>query len=178
LSNILAQIEYDQFSFFVSPFIQLRILEDGYIVPKDQGGAVILHSEWKTLCQKIDLFYNSISQEDLEELIRLKQEERSKALEERRSNRQPEPKKQHPGYVYLLKSDSGLYKISRTSKIADRVSWFTTKLPFKVELIHSFKCENMVETERQLHERFSDKQHTGEWFNLSDEDVEYIKGLK
>jgi hypothetical protein len=39
------------------------------------------------------------------------------------------------------------------------------------------QTSDMRELERMLHARFADKRVDGEWFILTPEDVEYIKGL-
>lgn len=82
------------------------------------------------------------------------------------------------GFVYLLKSPSGAYKIGRTKNPKDRKRTFNVKLPFEIEFISLIKTPNMVNLERQLHDRFSRKHIDGEWFNLNEKDVQYIKSLE
>lgn len=86
-------------------------------------------------------------------------------------------KAEKPGYVYLLKSDKGHYKIGRTVNPESRSKTFGIQLPFDVAFECLIKTENMFGLEVELHARFADKRTTGEWFDLSPEDVEYIKGL-
>lgn len=81
------------------------------------------------------------------------------------------------GFVYLIQSISGAYKIGRTVNPNNRMATFTVKLPFEVEYVCVIQCEDMYSLERQLHTQFANKRVNGEWFNLSPEDVEYIKGL-
>lgn len=82
-----------------------------------------------------------------------------------------------PGYVYLIRAESGYFKIGRTVNPDDRMKTFGVKLPFEVKFECVVNAENMIQLERDLHERFADKRINGEWFNLNDADVEYIKGL-
>lgn len=81
------------------------------------------------------------------------------------------------GYVYLIQSPTQAYKIGRTRNPDNRMETFTVKLPFEVEYVCVIQCEDMYGLERELHQRFADKRVNGEWFSLTLEDVEYIKGL-
>lgn len=83
------------------------------------------------------------------------------------------------GYVYLIKdvSMTGHYKIGKTRNPHDRLSTFGVKLPFEIETVCLIRCDRYHELESNLHRQFADKRVNGEWFNLSPEDVEYIKGL-
>ena len=50
-------------------------------------------------------------------------------------------------------------------------------LPFEIELVHTIKTDDMVEIERFLHEKFADQRTNGEWFCLSDDDIEWLKDI-
>jgi hypothetical protein len=82
-----------------------------------------------------------------------------------------------PGYVYLIRSDSGHYKIGRTKNPDNRIETFKLQLPIEVEYEHLVKSDDMVTLERDLHARFEAKRINGEWFDLEPEDVIYIKSL-
>ena len=92
----------------------------------------------------------------------------------------PNPKKKDvpvPGYVYLLQADSGHFKIGRSKNPKSRIKTFGVQLPFEVEYIAVIPSGNMNQLETELHAKYQDKRVNGEWFDLSSEDVEYIKGL-
>jgi hypothetical protein len=89
----------------------------------------------------------------------------------------PKKKKPQKGYVYLLQSPTEAYKIGRTKAPQDRIKTFGVKMPFEVEYIALIKTDDMVKLEVNLHNKFTDKRIDGEWFELSLEDVEYIKSL-
>lgn len=112
--------------------------------------------------------YIEIAKEDKQ-----RRAERDQKKKEKRA-KQLEPK---PGYVYLIQSPTGNYKIGRTTDPANRLKTFEVKLPFEVEFVCVIQCENMFTVERELHQRFADKRVNGEWFSLLPDDVEYIKGL-
>jgi hypothetical protein len=82
-----------------------------------------------------------------------------------------------PGYVYLIKSPSGHYKIGRAIDPHDRVRTFGVQLPFEVEIIALIQTDDYVRLEKSLHAYFESQRVNGEWFNLSPADVEYIKSL-
>jgi hypothetical protein len=82
-----------------------------------------------------------------------------------------------PGYVYLLQSSTGYYKIGRTKDPQNRLATFSVKLPFEVEYEHIISSSNMNKLERKLHALFADKRVNGEWFDLSPDDVAYIKSM-
>lgn len=81
------------------------------------------------------------------------------------------------GYVYLIKSPTGAYKIGRTNNPENRMRTFNVKLPFEIEFIALIKTEDMVWLEKDLHDRFAAKRINGEWFSLDENDVDYITGL-
>ncbi len=83
-----------------------------------------------------------------------------------------------PGFIYLVKSSTGHYKIGRAKNPDDRRRTFEVKLPFEVELIHTISSQNYSQAERSLHKRFAGKRVNGEWFALTDEDVTYIKSIQ
>lgn len=91
--------------------------------------------------------------------------------------RRPEPvrKKKRDGYVYVIKSPTGHYKIGRASDPYDRMKVFEVKLPFEVEFEHLIKTKDMYLLESELHVRFESQRVNGEWFLLTSDDVAAIK---
>jgi hypothetical protein len=83
-----------------------------------------------------------------------------------------------PGYVYLLSSDIGVFKIGKAIDITKRVKSLGVKIPIQVTLIHSFRSDDYSSAELALHEKFASKRTEGEWFKLDEDDVEYIKSIQ
>lgn len=81
------------------------------------------------------------------------------------------------GYVYLIRSASGHYKIGRTKDPKNRMKTFGIQLPFEVEYLCLIETVDMKALEMSLHEQFASKRVNGEWFALDAEDVEYIKDM-
>jgi len=105
------------------------------------------------------------------------QTERRVKKRERQQRRQSGQSKTRAGYVYLILADSGHYKIGRSVNPDDRMKTFQLTLPFEVEFEHIVQCDDMVMLERELHQRFDHQRVNGEWFDLSPDDVDYIKSL-
>lgn len=81
--------------------------------------------------------------------------------------------KKNCGYVYLVKLDKH-YKIGISVSPDERLKEFTL-LPYELENILILKVKDYDKREKELHEHFADKRVRGEWFELNEEDIEYIK---
>lgn len=80
------------------------------------------------------------------------------------------------GYVYFIKEDyAGRIKIGKTRDINQRMDTFNVKLPFNVELIHVIESANYHYTEKLFHVLFDSKRVNGEWFNLNENDISWVK---
>lgn len=89
----------------------------------------------------------------------------------------PRTKPGRAGFVYLVQSSTGYYKIGRTSDPNNRMKTFSVKLPFEVSYACVIETVDMKTLEQSLHEQFAGKRVNGEWFALDAADVEYIRGL-
>ncbi|MGX1194588.1 GIY-YIG nuclease family protein [Metabacillus sp. SLBN-84] len=88
----------------------------------------------------------------------------------------PFPPGQAPGYVYFVQEHmNGSFKIGKTKNIEKRMNVFGVKLPFKNELVFLIKSGNHHQTEAAFHRYFANKRIEGEWFSLSENDLEWIK---
>jgi hypothetical protein len=106
-------------------------------------------------------------------------ERQNREDEERQRAKEAKANGPNRGYVYLVKSPTGTYKIGRAKNPWNRVKTFGVKLPFEVELIHLIECEQYHDVEANLHARFASKRVNGsEFFALTDEDVAYIKSIE
>lgn len=110
---------------------------------------------------------------DKNDLEQRKKRAVKKAEEEARKNA-PDP-----GYVYLIKAETGIYKIGRTTQLNQRITRFETNLPLAIELIHTINCQYHKRAEKHLHAKYAEKRIQGtEWFNLAPEQVEEIKAIQ
>lgn len=82
--------------------------------------------------------------------------------------------KHNPGYVYILSSDNGLYKIGKSKDPKGRINTLKTASPVKIELYRLFMSSDMDDAEAMLHYMFSDFREIGEWFRLSEKELQEL----
>lgn len=81
------------------------------------------------------------------------------------------------GYVYVIESNF-LYKIGKAKNLETRIKQLKTGSPNIVNLIYAKKFNNDYnKTELYLHNKFKKLRKHGEWFELSQKDLEYIKNV-
>ena len=83
--------------------------------------------------------------------------------------------KELEGYIYLIKV-LDFYKIGRTSSPETRLGEYT-KLMTEPQIIICSKVKNQFLLEKSLHDLYKDKNTRGEWYNLTETDVNYIKNI-
>jgi len=80
------------------------------------------------------------------------------------------------GYVYLVgNSEQPYFKIGMSVNPDSRVCHFEPKLPFPVSIIHTTWTVDRYKGEAYLHRRFEEKRSNGEWFELDQDDISWIK---
>lgn len=152
----------------------------------DQQGCVVTSDQLRELIAIASEAFELLPDEDLEQ-YNLNQRERrfmgwieqnsGQPYEEHvagiRPKRVPRVHKPQPGYVYVVEG-GGYYKIGKAKDIRNRTTWFELKLPFEVKLVYLIESEYYSETEKELHLAFANKRINGEWFDLTEEDLDYI----
>ena len=78
------------------------------------------------------------------------------------------------GVVYVLKSAYG-YKVGRTRNVPARMRAFGVHLPFVYTIPLCAWFSDCHAAERRYHEMFFEKKINGEWFDLSESDIEQIR---
>ncbi len=83
------------------------------------------------------------------------------------------------GIIYILKSGE-YYKIGKTKNLPSRLDTLAVgvRVPFDIQLVHSFKSNDYNSAEAGLHKTFESKRTDGEWFVLSQEDVDFLCSLQ
>ena len=75
--------------------------------------------------------------------------------------------------IYLLKQEnSNLYKIGVTKNTSKRIKQLQTGNAIPLELVETFQTSHDYKMETALHAQFSLKRMEGEWFKLSQEEVD------
>lgn len=76
-------------------------------------------------------------------------------------------------YLYIIKEEpNNHYKIGRAYDVASRVQQIQTSNPNKLILKKKFKCQDCKLLESRAHKHLLSKQMVGEWFLLTDEEVQ------
>ena len=81
-----------------------------------------------------------------------------------------------PWHLYLMKAENGLYKIGISTNPKARYASLATG-PIAIGLLWSKEMITAREVEQELHRHFQAKRIRGEWFELNEQDVEYIRRL-
>jgi len=76
-------------------------------------------------------------------------------------------------YVYIV-SVEGFYKIGMTKRLADRMEAFNTSNPYEVKVVTAIPVSNASSIEKKLHLLYAEHNVKGEWFNLTESQVEDI----
>ena len=84
-------------------------------------------------------------------------------------------KKKITGYIYVFKLDNH-YKIGVTSRTPEkRLNNMMTSSPKKIIIYFSYKHCDIYKEEDYLHKIFNEVRIRGEWFELSKQDLVFIK---
>ena len=151
---------------------------DGSVEATDQGGFYMTREEYEALKSGLDKFFSSVPDGYIEKY--------NAELHDHYFNRENAPaekqeRKKTPGFIYVIKSGE-YHKIGRTINLERRLRDISSTVgPIaELALVHSFGVDDTIQAEAELHERFSDKRirGRGEWFDLSQEDVDYICGIQ
>lgn len=176
----LKQIKYDSFlstlpKIDVNKRVELEIkicgLCESEFIPRTDASRLICYSE------KCENEYNKAKRDivyDLQQEI-LHKKQREKEEQERLSNL-PTPRINN-GYVYLMQSGNGYYKIGISTNIEQRIYGIKRQFPVKIEVVHYFACYEHRKVEKYLHNKYSSKRIEYEWFQLDTKDIEWIKSI-
>lgn len=84
-----------------------------------------------------------------------------------------------PGYIYLIRlKDTKLFKIGRTKNYPARIKAFSVEFPIGIEILSVHYARVSVNSlETLLHQTFLPYHKNGEWFELTDQDVQHYLGL-
>ena len=79
-------------------------------------------------------------------------------------------------FIYLIRGGP-YYKIGRTKNLELRIKSLQTGHPCPLQIIKVWLVEDGPSMEIQVHGQFLSKRIHGDWFNLSDADVEVLKAM-
>jgi hypothetical protein len=88
------------------------------------------------------------------------------------------PRQQGGGWIYVIGNrEYGWYKVGRTINLRQRLDTLLL-LPFPLEIVTTLRTANPPQSERTLHKIFAESRINGEWFALSDTDLNWLRSLK
>ncbi len=79
-------------------------------------------------------------------------------------------------YVYLIACQD-YFKIGIANNVPNRLAQLYTGNPFDMKVVVVYGFENAEAIERSLHQRFRHKRVRGEWFVLSENEIEVLKSV-
>ena len=85
---------------------------------------------------------------------------------------------QKAGYVYLMRSSNGYYKIGISKNVNNRLGGIKRQFPIQVEIIHYIACADQRKAEAFLHRKYFTKRVEYEWFDLDAQDIHWITSLR
>lgn len=138
-------------------------------IPYTRDKAILSKTEWISLRAKINKYYNTVSSEDIESY-------NAEIKKEGRGGRQRRLA-DNPGFIYLLSSSVGLYKLGRTIDMEKRFYNHERTWPIELKIVHTISVNQVIACETFLLRMFKDKQKQGEWFALNEDDVRWLKSL-
>lgn len=81
------------------------------------------------------------------------------------------------GYIYVIHCVGfPYYKIGQTTIPKGRLDGLQIGVPFELTLEYAIKVVDMNEVERKVQQQYKDKCIRGEWFMLTDGELEAVKG--
>lgn len=80
--------------------------------------------------------------------------------------------------VYCIqKGSEPVFKIGISVDPKSRLSSLQTASDTSLRIVHIVECRDALKLEAKLHRKFSSKRLSGEWFELNEQDIEFVKGL-
>lgn len=86
----------------------------------------------------------------------------------------PSSRNYDPGYVYLAKCGP-YYKIGKSTRPGRRIASIALQMPHPLQVVNVWETETMSCMERTMHLWWGHRRRNGEWFELSDFDVEVLR---
>lgn len=103
-----------------------------------------------------------------------KQDRRKESELARRKFRQSKER----GFVYLMRSGNGYYKIGISKNTTHRIYNLRRQFPIEIDIVHKIASNNYRNVESFLHKKYEHKKAEYEWFKLEPEDIQWFTSLQ
>ncbi len=153
-----------------------NVLDENHdaIMPVGPVGSIHSREDWEIIKRGGDLFLSLGTKEEIDQ-------HNLELAENRRSSKStssdiPPPKSTTTteGYIYVLRSEAGHYKIGKAIDPFSRSKTIGTQHAYKIDLIYIALCLDYTRVERYLHQALSSYRMNGEWFDLPADKVEWL----
>lgn len=149
--------------------------EDGRHYLANNSGKIITRAEWEALKDRIDSFFATNPDDEIAEV----NAEKEWSYQEKQTEPEPKPKPHREGYIYLIHGEgTPWYKIGQTINPLRRIRELGTQGPFKYRMITCFLVDDMDGVENFLHTHHEKARVEGEWFLLTEDDVNELCQFK
>jgi hypothetical protein len=86
----------------------------------------------------------------------------------------PRTKTKAACYVYLFREEHGAVKIGVSSRWKRRLYEIGRTLPYELEAVGIIETDRARDIEQHLHKQYEGHKIKGEWFNISDSEIQAI----
>lgn len=175
--NKLSDQELSDSGFNLYQRLRFDFYEDDQTVPIFLNGQVLDPEDWRRLSHRVERFYANVAPGWLEWQKGLASiwYWQYKGLEIEARLDYPINRKK-VGWIYILEAGP-YYKIGRSKNVDKRIEQLSTLPPFDIELVHLIQTNDTTLLEIALHNHFANKRKNGEWFELEEEDITWLKQL-
>jgi len=77
-----------------------------------------------------------------------------------------------PTVLYLIKAENGLVKVGIATDFDNRLSGLRSSSASSLEVLRTFEVDDARSVEQEIHERLSEYNEHGEWFDLSNRSID------
>ena len=131
--------------------------------------------KWGVSSKTVDNYIGSASSSIIQDYHKLRSEALSKPIAINAKHYIHKKKQRKSNCVYLIGAPNGLVKIGIANDVQARFRDINNMSPIELHIIHSFSSDDSPEIEKELHGHFGGKRVKGEWFNLTQDDIIWIK---
>lgn len=150
-----------------------------YTLPRMAGYRAIVHAH-KILSE----FLETRTEDEWDAICKAEIDEEERERDQRwmRGNKKKEkPPKRPPvkGYVYVMRiADSNLCKIGATTSLQQRIGAISGQVRKEIILEAAIPSNDIFVLEKEMHDAFMMCRTNGEWFQLNDDDLAYLKQVE
>lgn len=144
------------------------------LVPTNGQGRIYSREEWAEVRSRVDAFFSEyddavINQHNREQYAKIEAERIAK-----KATPSMPSDKLKGGYIYVLRSEAGHYKIGKAKDPFSRGRTIGTQHAYEVKLIYVALCLDYTRVETYLHQALASYRMNGEWFNLPQDKIDWL----